>query len=74
MTGYHNVRPYRRRDGTYVRGHVRRNPTRSISVSGVILLIVLVAWLSALAHSHAQGTGRTNSPNVQHSRVAMVKP
>jgi hypothetical protein len=48
MSGYHNVRPYRRRNGTYVRGHVRRNPTRPIGVVGVILFVLFVVWLVGL--------------------------
>lgn len=72
-TGYHNVRSYYRSDGTRVRSHARRNPSRPISVTGVILLIVLLSWLNALGHGRA-GTAGTSNPSAHHSRVVMAKP
>jgi hypothetical protein len=74
MSGYHYVRPYRRRNGTYVRGHVRRNPTRPIGVLGVIFFAAFIAWLGGMAHGQADGTSPTNVPTAVHSYISTPKP
>lgn len=57
MTGYHHVRSYHRSDGTPVRGHTRRNPTRAGGAGGLIVLLLLAVLahggLSHQPHAHA---------------------
>lgn len=74
MSGYHYVRPYRRRNGSYVRGHVRRNPTRPIGVVGVILFLLFVAWLAGQTHGGAGTTSHTNVTPAAHSHASTMKP
>jgi hypothetical protein len=57
VRGYHYVRPYRRRDGTLVHGHMRRNPSPRIGAASVLLFVVVLAILGGLAHGHTSGTG-----------------
>lgn len=62
MSGYHYVRPYRRSNGTYVRGHRRRNPSRPMGIGAVIVFVIIV--LSLTAHSHGQTQGTSTPANV----------
>jgi hypothetical protein len=58
VTTHHNVRPYRRKDGTLVRGHKRRNPPARIGARAVLLFIALLVILGGLAHGHGTGSGQ----------------
>ena len=74
MTGYHYVRPYRRQDGTLVRGHKRRNPAPRIGVRGVLLFVAVLVILGSLAHSHSSGTEpHSKSSTSQQSAVTSAK-
>lgn len=74
MSGYHYVRPYRRQNGTLVRGHLRRNPAPRIRAAGVILFITLLALLGGLARGHARETNvRTGVGTTQSSGVTPAK-
>ena len=68
MSGYHYVRPYRRRDGTLVRGHMRRNPCSRIGAVGVLLFVLVMAILGGLAHGLT-----TRSGTSVRSGVGMVQ-
>lgn len=57
MAGYHHVNSYYRKDGTYVRGHTRRNPSSGIGIGGIIVILLILAALVSQSHGHAQ-TGR----------------
>jgi hypothetical protein len=75
VTGYHYVRPHTRSNGSYVRGHVQRNPSRTSAgavlpiILLILLLILLAAYHSAAAHrptvhsvktpTHSQATVQT---------------
>lgn len=58
MTSYHYVRPYRRKDGTLVRGHKRRNPSGRIGAGAVLLFVALLLILGSHAHAHGAGSGQ----------------
>ena len=54
VTGYHYVRTYARSDGTRVRGHRRRNPSRGAGGVGALLAVLLmVAVLHGCANDQA---------------------
>jgi hypothetical protein len=67
VTGYHDVRPYRRKDGTPIRGHRRRNPAPRIGVRSVVLFIALLIILGSLAHAHPGGSS-------SHSKSGQTQP
>ena len=74
MSGYHYVRPYRRKDGTPVCGHMARDPAPRIGPRGVLLLVALLVILGSLAHGHSGGTDQQGkSRTTQHSVVTSAK-
>jgi hypothetical protein len=73
VIGYHNVQPYRRKDGTRVRGHKRRNPSPRIGAWGVLLFVALLVILGSLAQAHSSGSGQGKGETTQHSAVTSAK-
>ena len=74
-SGYHYVRPYRRRNGSPVRGHLRRNPGPRIGAAGMLLFIALLALLGGLMHGHASETSvRTSVGTTQPSGATLATP
>ncbi len=74
VSGYHYVRPYRRRNGSLVRGHLRRNPRPRVGAVGVLLFIALLALLGGLMRGHASETSiRTSVGTTQPSGVTPAK-
>jgi hypothetical protein len=74
VSGYHYVRPYRRRNGSLVRGHLRRNPGPRVGAVGVLLFIALLALLGGLVRGHASETGiRTSVGTTQPAGVTPAK-
>ena len=71
MSGSHYVRPYRRRDGTLVHGHTRRNPSPRIGPTGVfffVIVLVIVGGL-VLGHGHEGGTSVRHSVETTQQHV-----
>lgn len=58
MTGHHYVKPHTRRNGTYVRGHYQRNPSRPGGGAGggvvisILLIVVLLGAAASPEHGH----------------------
>lgn len=74
VSSHHYVQPYRRANGTLVRGHTARNPGTRIGARGVLLVIALLVILGSLVHAHASDTGQPRSGGVtQHSLVTSAK-
>lgn len=76
MSGSHYVRPYRRRDGTVVHGHIRRNPCPRIGAAGVLVFVLTMAILGGLAHGHTNRSGtivRTDVGVVQQQSASPAK-
>ncbi len=74
MSGYHYVRPYRRKDGTLVRGHMARNPAPHIGAGAVLLVVALLVILGSVAHAHAGGINQHGKDGTaQHSAVTSTK-
>lgn len=74
MTSNHYVRPYRRKDGTLVRGHRRRNPAPRIGAWGVLLFVALLVILGSLTRAHSSESGSySKSGPTQHSAVTPAK-
>jgi hypothetical protein len=81
VTGYHHVRPYTRRDGTRVRGHKRRNPSRADTGAAILAVVLILVFLHATASrqsathpakpsSHSQQTAPDQHPHAaQRSKI-----
>jgi hypothetical protein len=68
VTTHHYVRPYRRKDGTLVRGYKRRNPPARIGARAVLLFVALLVILGSLAHAYGSGPGqRSRGVSPQYS-------
>jgi hypothetical protein len=76
MTDYHYVEPYRRKDGTWVRGHTRRNPSPKNVIGGgggvltffVAVLIVAAIW--SLGHGSGGAPAHQDiRPTVQQTHI-----
>lgn len=67
MTGYHYVRPHARSNGSHVRGHVQRNPSRASAGAGlpIVLLILLILLFLFLASSHGAAAHRPTVHSVK---------
>jgi hypothetical protein len=75
VSGYHHVRPYMRRDGTWVRGHNRRNPSpRAGSGVGVyfIAALVIMGCLASGVALHAPS--RHGVPARSHALMSVPSP
>jgi hypothetical protein len=73
VTAYHYVRPYRRKDGTLVRGHKRRSPPARIGARTVLLFVALLVILGSVAYAHGAGSGQRSkgvSPHYSASTSA----
>jgi hypothetical protein len=44
------VRPYRRRNGQYVRGHYRRNRWPAVDIAAVFVVVLLIYLLAHYVH------------------------
>lgn len=74
MSGYHYVRPYRRQNGTLVRGHMRRNPGPRIGAAGVLFFVLILAIFGGVGRGHASGTGiRSGVGTTQHQTASPAK-
>jgi hypothetical protein len=74
MSGYHYVRPYRRRDGTIVHGHMRKNPCPRIGATGVLLFVLIMAILGGLAYGHTSRSGTSVRSGVEIVRQHSTTP
>ena len=65
------VRPYRRKDGTRVRGHMRRKPSPRIGAEAMLLVSALLMVLGYLMHPHSGSTElRQGGETISHSTVS----
>jgi hypothetical protein len=57
MPGSHYTRPYRRGDGTYVRGYTARNPGRKAAIAATVTATATVGFLTFTGSLPFEGAG-----------------